>query len=588
MSEIKNLPMPLKYCKQVVMEYKIYNEKIGYRVTYYYMPESGLWYSNIVTIKKRLKTAGMSFSEWRTKWYLGKSIYQMDFIWAMEYVNLFYIEKPKYTKLEIIMELLKDPEYECDFAITRKDLINLFYLTRKTEEEKKRSIDWSEVPERLKNKIQMFTIIVNETNPKTGEYPIRFSQTYDHLIRDRTKIPRYPSRNKEKESKENGEKYFAKAKEKYGDKFDYSQSEYIDSRTPIIIKCNTCGNVYKQFPRTHLENSIGCPFCANNKAQTKIWESRMEEIKSLISKGSDFEQLGKLYGCSGHQVGVMARKLSNIQEFRASLKEKELNFLEDLKDKINNNECLLNLTVPESFSKEYKIIFKNFEDIYQSINNYCTVTSLSEKYKVSEYILDDLLLSLDISVSDIKHKYEEEELVPKIIDLANKDYNRFMISEELNIGINVIYRLSKSYNIPIKVTSSIGECHVLNFINNNKYLFKHMSIHHLHSDIIDGYRVFVDFEIIDSRGRKIIIEYNGKQHYEYVEHFHKDIETFKRKLYRDFRVKEYCLENDILFIEIPYIFSTYDTISQFLTNTVFNDINSELIVDYKSLYKIPE
>ena len=581
----ENLPMPLKYCKQVVMEYKIYNEKAGYRVTYYYMPESGLWYPNINSIKNRLKTANIGISEWRTKWYLGKSKYQMNFTWAIEYVNLFYSEKPKYTKLEIIKELFKDSDYECDFSITKKDLIDLFYLTRKSEEEKKRDIDWSEVPERLKNKTQMFTLIVNETNPKTGEYPIRFSQTYDHLIRDRTRIPRYPARDKEKESKENGEIYFARAREKYGNKFDYSQSKYINSRTPITIKCNTCGNVYSQFPRVHLEKSIGCPFCANkNFEKSNEWEQRMDDIKDQISNGSNFEQLGKLYGCTGHQVGVMARKLGNIQEFRTKLKLEEATFIEDLKLKISNKEDLSVINIPSSFNEEYKNIFSNFNDIYLFINQGETVKNISEVYNVSKYILYDLLKLLNIEVLEIKQELKDE-LAERVRDFAENGYDRYTIIKELEITYLELLRISKKYEIPIKNSNSSGECFIRDFIKDNKNEFKWVCSQCYHTDILDS-RVFVDFEIITYKGDRIIIEYNGEQHYRFVKFFHKTLENFEKRLYRDKRVREYCYENKIKYIEVPYTINTFKDVSLFLKETLFNNTDPNLLVDYKSLYKI--
>ncbi len=45
----------------------------------------------------------------------------------------------------------------------------------------------------------------------------------------------------------------------HGDKFDYSESEYVKSKDLIIIKCKN-GHTFKQSPNTHLSGH-GCSFC---------------------------------------------------------------------------------------------------------------------------------------------------------------------------------------------------------------------------------------------------------------------------------------------------------------------------------------
>lgn len=58
---------------------------------------------------------------------------------------------------------------------------------------------------------------------------------------------------------------------------------------------------------------------------------------------------------------------------------------------------------------------------------------------------------------------------------------------------------------------------------------------------------------------KYAIEYNGEQHYKYNPFFHgNDINTFYKYQERDERKKQYCLDNDIILIIIPYTFSNND------------------------------
>lgn len=54
------------------------------------------------------------------------------------------------------------------------------------------------------------------------------------------------------------EDFIAKAKAIHGDKYDYSKTEYVDSKTKVLIKCNNCGNEFWQSPNGHLDGG-GCP-----------------------------------------------------------------------------------------------------------------------------------------------------------------------------------------------------------------------------------------------------------------------------------------------------------------------------------------
>ena len=51
---------------------------------------------------------------------------------------------------------------------------------------------------------------------------------------------------------------------------------------------------------------------------------------------------------------------------------------------------------------------------------------------------------------------------------------------------------------------------------------------------------------------KIAIEVHGRQHYEFVFHFHKTKAGFLQSQYRDHQKKEWCKLNDIELIELNY------------------------------------
>jgi len=56
----------------------------------------------------------------------------------------------------------------------------------------------------------------------------------------------------------------------HGNKFDYSSVEYINANTPVVIKCNKCGNIFNQRPSKHIHRKDGCPICKQSKGESKI------------------------------------------------------------------------------------------------------------------------------------------------------------------------------------------------------------------------------------------------------------------------------------------------------------------------------
>jgi len=51
---------------------------------------------------------------------------------------------------------------------------------------------------------------------------------------------------------------------------------------------------------------------------------------------------------------------------------------------------------------------------------------------------------------------------------------------------------------------------------------------------------------------QLAVEFNGRQHYEYVPFFHKNKEAFLNQKYRDEMKRRKCYERGILLIEVPY------------------------------------
>lgn len=64
------------------------------------------------------------------------------------------------------------------------------------------------------------------------------------------------------------DEFINRAKEIHGDKYDYSEVNYLNNRTKVKIKCNRCGAIFFQTPHAHIDRKQGCPYCYGNARKT--------------------------------------------------------------------------------------------------------------------------------------------------------------------------------------------------------------------------------------------------------------------------------------------------------------------------------
>ena len=74
---------------------------------------------------------------------------------------------------------------------------------------------------------------------------------------------------------------------RYGEKFDYSQVQYVNAWTPVLIRCSAHG-AFSQTPAAHLHNNTyGCPKCASDDACNRGRGPREPRLQDR-SKTADF------------------------------------------------------------------------------------------------------------------------------------------------------------------------------------------------------------------------------------------------------------------------------------------------------------
>jgi len=78
-----------------------------------------------------------------------------------------------------------------------------------------------------------------------------------------------------KNSFSNTQEFVEKAKIVHGNKYNYDQTKYINSKTKVKIWCNNCKKYFYQTPNSHLAGH-GCLYCC-----TKTTQNVIEEFKKI-------------------------------------------------------------------------------------------------------------------------------------------------------------------------------------------------------------------------------------------------------------------------------------------------------------------
>jgi hypothetical protein len=144
-----------------------------------------------------------------------------------------------------------------------KTKLTIEEFIRKAKEVHGDKYDYSLV--KYKNAITKVKIKCNTHNHVFEQMP------YSHLRGDKLSI----------KSAINKNGYFIKrAKEKHGNKYDYSKVNYVDNKTKVKIKCNTHNQIFKQTPAGHLSGK-GCPVCSDiPKLTTEEFVIKAQEVHS--------------------------------------------------------------------------------------------------------------------------------------------------------------------------------------------------------------------------------------------------------------------------------------------------------------------
>jgi hypothetical protein len=358
------------------------------------------------------------------------------------------------------------------------------------------------------------------------------------------------------------------------EKYDYSLSKYVSQKDKLIVRCKIHGN-FNISPNNHL-NGKGCKECGlerSKKSRLKGLEYYL--IKSRLYHGNKYNYCEVVYlnsrkkvkitcpihgefyqSLQNHSIGHGCekcghdyrsenhpRKLSlEIFQKRCSETWGDLYDISGLKDYKNN-------------STKFNVICKKHGNFTttpnQLMTNHGCIKCGLERISESQRIEYDEFLEMKVETWGDTYVIKKE------------DYGGYQ-SFKVYCKIHDFYWITNGSNFlkghgcrRCGVTISKGESRITELLLEKNVLF------------LEQYK-FIGME--NKRGLRcdfylseynIVIEFNGRQHYESIEFFG-GLEGFKLTQYRDGLKQKYCQENDINFEIIKHDESVEDRLKNIL------------------------
>lgn len=284
-------------------------------------------------------------------------------------------------------------------------------------------------------------------------------------------------------------------------------TEYINSKTPILIKHNKCGNVYK-VRRDDFLRGTRCPYCAGNKKKTieDIIEKLFEETKG------EYTLISKKYI---NNESPLKMKHSKCGKIFITTYTRFFNYKKSRCPHCHNE------------SKKIKMTPEEYRDLVEKI--YGNEYSILEDYKYKTY---KLLTRHNICGHEWKidpyHFIDERNGCPVCNKIAREESKYIKIIKEILDENNINYKREyKLFKNP----------------KTNRYLR-------------------ADFYLKDFN---LVIEYDGKQHFKPM--FNNN-DKLKLQIERDLIKNKLLEEYNYNYIRIPYNINKKSDLEELILNKI--------------------
>lgn len=378
--------------------------------------------------------------------------------------------------------------------------------------------------------------------------------------------------------KKTHEEFLKDIKGLIGDEYEVL-GKYITSSIKVKMKHSKCGLEYDVTPNNFVNKGRRCPKCScGARKNTKTFK---EEVFNLV--GNEYEVLGD-YVSSGLKI-KLRHNICN-REYMVSPNK----FLQ-------GNRC------PECFgkykktTKQYKKeVFDLVSDEYEVLGEY-----IGAKAKIKmkhnecgrEYCVspDNFLRGAKCPLckeNKINRRKTHEQFCKEVYDLVGNEY--IVIDNYIESRIKISIKHSVCGNVykvrpqDFLYNSRCPKCNESKGEKNIRVLLEKYQVAHDTQYKFDDCRykkpLPFDFVVFNSdTSVNCLIEYDGEQHYIPVEHWGGE-EGLKQRQHNDQIKNQYCKNNNIKLIRIPYW--NFDNIEDILNDELKDLIGSEICTEQAS------
>ena len=440
----------------------------------------------------------------------------------------------QHTREYLVQNLKNNPDFKAPKGIMLKeDFIEQYHKSREGSILYP-NFDFSTLSDIINSRKESVTLICLDEDIN-GNIIGNYKTTYKDLIISKDNPMKY-SRKIISGRRLTQEEFIKRAKEIHGNKYDYSEVEFVNTSTKVKIYCKKCKIFFWQTPSDHIYSKAGCPKCGNELNSTKRATGKEEFIKRSREKfGDKFDYSRVVYKSNRKKVEIYCK------------------------------EC-----------KKYFLQSPGSHLLSKFGCPYC-----SNKYKNTNKLTKEEFIERAVRVHGNLYNYSKANYIDrntKILIIDNETGDEFW-----QVPGNHLSGCGNPFR-----TDSRGEQFVKTWLTNNidkKFWNREVIIK---NKIIgkNTENVRIDF-IITINGKIYWIEYNGEQHYRmrYKSNIFRHyptiddaINAFNKQVIRDHNVREYCKKNNIIFIEIPYTYSTYSSVSKVLENIIIDGKNPNDII----------
>lgn len=233
--------------------------------------------------------------------------------------------------------------------------------------------------------------------------------------------------------------FISKSAEMHNNSYDYISVEYVNSRTPVTIKCNTCGKIFEQTPNQHLSGH-GCSDCAI-QYRAKAISSNTDEfiIKAIGIHGDDYNYQYVKYENAKTKVDIICNKCSTkfLQTPVDHLSGRGCPKCKTSKGELKILKFLRFKNIPYIHQKKYsdcrnpKTNLKLIFDFYIPIKNILIEFDGKQHYKKGCNLRGHIMTDEEFKRQKIRDRIKNEYCVKNNIRLIRISYREIMSIDKI-------------------------------------------------------------------------------------------------------------------------------------------------------------